>query len=140
MSCHLLREFEAGLTPLDLSSRGYFVLAHIDRQTPPSQQDLARRLMLDPTTIVGVVDELERLGYVVRRRSADDRRRYELHLTPSGVEALAEADRALDVTEIDFFSPLSEAEQQQLHALLRTLVVDRGPDLSSPSPGRRRPG
>jgi DNA-binding MarR family transcriptional regulator len=122
VGCRLVRAFEEGLRPLDLTSRSYFLLAHIDQQPPPSQQDLARRLMIDPTTIVTVVDELERLGYLLRVRSPRDRRRYELHLTPAGRDAMAVADKALEATEAEFFAPLSAAQQRQFHATLDLLL------------------
>src|SRR5256885_16510123 len=83
VSCLLLREFEQELQQLNLSSRGYFVLSHIDQERPPSQQDLVRLLMIDPTSMVSLMDELEKQGFVVRLRSTTDRLRYELHLTPS---------------------------------------------------------
>ena len=56
---------------------------------PLSQQDIARRLGIDPTVLVGVVDELERRSLVERRRDPADRRRYLLVVTGDGTELLA---------------------------------------------------
>jgi MarR family transcriptional regulator, lower aerobic nicotinate degradation pathway regulator len=125
VGCLLLRAFEEGLAPLKLSARGYFVLAHIDRESPPSQQDLARRLIIDPTTMVALVDELERLGFVVRLRNPGDRRRYELHLTSAGSQALATADKAMDTIETEFFGSLSAQQQREFHDLLQQLLQGR---------------
>jgi DNA-binding MarR family transcriptional regulator len=123
VACRLVRAFEQGLGPLELTSRSYFVLAHIDQEHPPSQQDVARRLMIDPTTIVTVVDDLEHLGYLLRIRSPHDRRRYELHLTPAGLDAMATANKALDATEAEFFAPLSATQRREFHATLDTLIA-----------------
>ena len=45
---------------------------------------LARRLMVTPTVITGVVDRLERRGYLKREDDRIDRRRVHLMLTPEG--------------------------------------------------------
>ncbi len=45
---------------------------------------LARRLMVTPTVITGVVDRLERRGYLRREDDRVDRRRVHLRLTPDG--------------------------------------------------------
>jgi DNA-binding MarR family transcriptional regulator len=123
VGCLLLKAFEDGLGELELSSRGYFVLSHINVATPPSQQDLARRLLLDPTSMVAIVDELERLDLVVRKRNAQDRRRYDLHLTELGRQALATADEALDRTETAFLAPLTLPQRRQFHGLLEKLLA-----------------
>jgi DNA-binding MarR family transcriptional regulator len=119
----LLKDVEDRLAPLKLSSRGYFVLDGIDRAVPPSQQDLARLLSIDPNTIVTLIDELEHQGFVTRSRNSGDRRRYDLHLTAAGTKVLTRAHSALDVTERDFFAPLADDQLADLHALLR-LVLD----------------
>lgn len=50
--------------------------------------DLARRMHLHPTTIVGILDRLEARGLVIKTRSTVDRRVVEVALTESG-KALA---------------------------------------------------
>jgi MarR family transcriptional regulator, lower aerobic nicotinate degradation pathway regulator len=122
--CLLLKATDDGLSPLKLSTRSYFVLAGIDRDTPPSQQDLARLLSIDPTTIVGIIDELGQLGYVTRTRNARDRRRYDLHLTPEGVSALARAHKAMDLAETGFVAPLTADQEHEFNLLLRRVVGD----------------
>ena len=106
----IIQAAEEELVDLGLTGRRYFVLARAGQAGPVSQQDLARMLGIDPTTIVAIVDELERGGFVRRERSSVDRRRYELHLTDSGRAALASADEVIDRVESEFFSELTPAE------------------------------
>jgi len=123
--CVMLPAIDAGLAEFHLDSRSYFVLAGVDQPTPPSQQDLARSLGVDPTTMVAVIDRLEILGYLSRIRNTADRRRYCLHLTPAGVDTLARAEKAMDLVEEEFFGPISAQERTLLHQLLERLLADR---------------
>lgn len=54
---------------------------------------LARRLMVTPTVITGVVDRLERRGYLQRVDDRIDRRRVHLVLTPDGERVSKEAEQ-----------------------------------------------
>jgi DNA-binding MarR family transcriptional regulator len=123
----MINQFEERLAAHGLSSRSYFVLSGIDQQAPPSQQELARLLSIDPTTIVAMVDELERAGFVNRVRSSADRRRNELILTGEGAAALAKANRIADDSEAEFFAPLTATQRAELHDALVLLVKDRWP-------------
>lgn len=53
--------------------------------------DLARRMYLHPSTVVGILDRLVALGLVVRRRSREDRRIVYVSLTDKGRDAAASA-------------------------------------------------
>jgi MarR family transcriptional regulator, lower aerobic nicotinate degradation pathway regulator len=114
---------EVRLADLDLTGRRYFVVAGAGAGGPVSQQDLARMLGIDPTTIVAIVDELQAGGFVRRERSTADRRRYELHLTPAGEKVLAAADEAIDEVESEFFRPLAPAERQRFHTTAGKVVA-----------------
>ena len=50
-----------------------------------SQQDLASALQMDKTNLVGLLlNDLESSGLATRRRSAEDRRRHVVEITPAG--------------------------------------------------------
>src|SRR5215211_2421729 len=53
-----------------------------------SQQELGGQMGLDPSGLVGAIDELEAMGLLERRRDAADRRRYVLTLTAEGSATL----------------------------------------------------
>jgi DNA-binding MarR family transcriptional regulator len=59
---------------LDLQDVDIDCLDLIDRLGPLSPSALARRAGLHPATITGIVDRLERGGWVVRERDPSDRR------------------------------------------------------------------
>ena len=110
------------LAPLGLSVKAVGALTVLEAEGPLSQRRLAERQGIDRTTMVAVVDELERLGAVERRRDPGDRRANALRLTASGRRLLTRARTAVAAAEEAFLAPLPEQEQQRLRATLRLLV------------------
>jgi len=114
------------LAPLGLSVKAVGAMTVLEAEGPLSQRRLAERQGIDRTTMVAVVDELERLGAVERRRDPGDRRANALRLTASGQRLLARARRAVAGAEEAFLAPIPEPEQRRLRAALR-LLVESGP-------------
>ena len=110
------------LAPLGLGVKSVGALTVLQAEGPLSQRRLAERQGIDRTTMVAVVDELERLGAVVRRKDPADRRANALHITSRGRRLLTRARTAVAGADEAFLAPLPPAEQQRLRAALRTLV------------------
>lgn len=112
---------EPALAPLGITGRELAVLTVIGFGEPPSQLEAARRLGIDRTTMVALLDTLEGKG-LVGRSPAADRRRNLVILTEAGREALAKGSAATDSVEQRFLAPLSEADADRLRELLRAVV------------------
>jgi DNA-binding MarR family transcriptional regulator len=122
----------SALEPYGITGRELGVLAAVDDSEPASQQDIARRLGVDRTTMVAFVDMLEGKGLVERRPHALDRRRNVIELTAAGRETLQKALVASSEAERAFLTPLSDRSDQsgltaaQLKEALRSLIQDQG--------------
>lgn len=123
----LLEDVEHALEQVGMRSRYFFVLASLAGGPELSQQDLSRLLNLDPTTVVALVDEMERNQHVERRRNPSDRRRYNLILTESGRESLAAADTVVSAAESNYFGMLDGPEQDALRGMLGRVLENRWP-------------
>ena len=110
------------LEPLELEVKQYGALAVLASEGALSQQALGERLGCDRTTMVALMDDLERKGHTKRRRNPDDRRAYALELTPSGRSILGRANRRLDAAEQSIFAALSPDERATLRELLIRLI------------------
>ncbi|MCX5014036.1 MULTISPECIES: MarR family winged helix-turn-helix transcriptional regulator [unclassified Streptomyces] len=102
----------AGLTP-----RHAMTLMHLE-DGPISQRALAERLEVDPSVLVGILNDLEGDGLAERRRDPADRRRHNVAITTAGSTVLGKTNAALDEVEQGLFADLSAADQETLRALL----------------------
>src|SRR4051794_31982881 len=85
---------EEVLAPFGLSAGELSVLLLLDTREPESQQQAARRLGVDRTSMVALIDALEEKGLVARRPDAADRRRNVIELTDTGRTTLRRATQA----------------------------------------------
>jgi DNA-binding MarR family transcriptional regulator len=113
---------ERALAPIGLGVKEFGALALLVREGPLSQQRLGERQGVDRTTMVAVVDELERAGLVERRRDLRDRRAYSLQATPRGRRVLELAGEAAKRAEDEFLARLPAGDRRRLKQLLRTLL------------------
>ncbi|MFF3838311.1 MarR family winged helix-turn-helix transcriptional regulator [Streptomyces sp. NPDC001930] len=107
----------AGVRP-----RAFSVLSALVEREGSSQQELSRRLGLDPNVMVGVIDELERSHYAERRRNPADRRSHRLVATEQGHELLKRGDRLLDEFEKTYFGSLSDEDIEVMRRLTQWLL------------------
>ena len=113
----------AELAPLGLGPKEFGALALLVDEGPRPQGRLGERQGIDRTTMVAVVDSLERHELVERRRDPADRRAYALHATARGRRVRARADAAERRAEEAFLAPLAARERQTLKRLLRELLA-----------------
>lgn len=88
-----------------------------------AQIDIAKELDIDKATMVGLIDRLEGLGYLERKKHPTDRRRYALELTNQGVERFEELKGATSEQEKTLRAKYTRKELKQLLQLLNRLVA-----------------
>jgi DNA-binding MarR family transcriptional regulator len=113
---------EPALAVIDLDGRQFAVLAQIGERGPIAQQRISEALRVDRTTIVAIVDELERKRLAERKRDPNDRRAYAVELTPKGQRTLERALTVVNAAEGEFMASLSEADRARLRDLLSRVV------------------
>lgn len=115
---HASERFERKLAREGIRSKHAEVLLVIDDEGPMSQRALGRRLRIDKSPMVGVVDDLERLGLAERRRSPSDRRVQAIHPTAKGRTVLKRVIRLADEENERMFRVLDDDERSVLQGLL----------------------
>ena len=120
------RAYEGVMAPGGLRPR-HLVALKLLSEGPQSQQGLADALSLDPSNVVGLLNELEERDLVVRRRDPSDRRRHIVELSPEGEEELAVAYARLSRVEGELLGGLSAGERATLYELLQRAVGVKSP-------------
>jgi DNA-binding MarR family transcriptional regulator len=122
---------ESALAPLCLRPRHLVALTVLRDHGSPTQQALGVALRTDRTNLIGVLNELESEGLILRRRSSEDRRRHIVELTDEGTQRLAEAEAALTDAEDDVLTALDADEREQLYRLLAKATTSHVADCAA---------
>ncbi|MFJ9378320.1 MarR family winged helix-turn-helix transcriptional regulator [Streptomyces sp. NPDC101455] len=96
----------------------HVVLSAVRDLAPVAQADLGRGVGLDPKDLVGVLNDLQSAGLVVREPDAKDRRKNAVSLTTEGARLLKRCEKAARAANEQLLAPLSEAERDQFMGLL----------------------
>jgi DNA-binding MarR family transcriptional regulator len=107
-----------------MNLRNLVVLAYLRDHPGSSQQVMTEMLSMDSNTGVLVLNDLEDLDYVERRRDPADRRRHLVDITDAGLEALEEAELAQGSIEDEILSGLNDAERAEFRLLLVKALRD----------------
>ncbi len=91
-----------------------------------SQQAIAEMIGVNATRMVFLVDELEKLGLVERRRNPADRRSHALYLTDQGLATVEQVRVVTAEHEAEFGAGLTGAQRAQLVSLLRLMAEEQG--------------
>jgi MarR family transcriptional regulator, transcriptional regulator for hemolysin len=108
---------EIGITP-----REYCVLAHA-MCGQYTQIELATIADLDKTTMLNIMDYLERAGYAERTPSPSDRRARIIAVTPDGAKLVAQGDQIADRVHGEVLDALPADQRDVLTSALTTLVT-----------------
>jgi DNA-binding MarR family transcriptional regulator len=126
----LARELEARLEPVykqhGLEPGWHDLLATLRRSGPPfalRPSDLTGTLMLTSSGTTKRLDKLEEAGLIVRGPDPNDRRAILITLTPAGKDLIDGVTAAHLANEASLLEGLSAAEQRELAALLRKLLL-----------------
>ena len=122
-SARLLQERnELVLEPLKLSLRELGAMRIIDDEGPLTQQALGERHNIDRTTVVQIIDGLEKRDLLTRVTNEQDRRSNLLYLTPRGKKTLTAALKLVNKQQESFLAPLDQSERDAFFHSLNKLL------------------
>jgi MarR family transcriptional regulator, temperature-dependent positive regulator of motility len=116
---------------LGMHMRHLMSLSYVRDHDGGPQQELAEALCMDANNVVLLLNELEQLGYVSRRRDPSDRRRHLVDLTPAGAKALDHAEHRQETIEDDVLGALDDEERATLWRLLGQALRGAEPELDA---------
>jgi DNA-binding MarR family transcriptional regulator len=86
--------------------------------------ELGRRAGLEPSSMTGLLDRMERDGLLARGSDPEDRRAHRIHLTDRGREAKRAVGRVVDRTLANILHGIREAELAQFKDTLRRVLAN----------------
>jgi DNA-binding MarR family transcriptional regulator len=104
----------------------FATLMLIGRNPGISQTALSRANGRDKSSLTPVLNDLERRGLVVRRRTRADQRAYRLSLTPAGRRLLAELTRCAREHERKLDRVIGAREQKGFVRVLKRIIAEVG--------------
>jgi len=96
----------------------HVVLSAVRDLAPVAQADLGRSVGLDPKDLVGILNDLQSAGLVVREPDPKDRRKNAVSLTAEGARLLKRCERAARQANDELLAQLSATERAQFLGLL----------------------
>jgi DNA-binding MarR family transcriptional regulator len=120
----VFRDFVATTGSLDITPGLFAVLVLIEGNAGLKQSELAKGVHLDRSTVVSVIDKLERRGLVDRHAVANDRRSNALRLTAKGAALLKQLKRRVASHEKRLARGLDAREKATLVALLQRVFPE----------------
>ncbi len=101
---------------------GYrMILIELSHSESITQYELAKRTHLTPPTVSVTLQKMEHEGYITRTPDERDLRQMKVSLTEKGKAAEADNRARADALEQILLNGLSDAERQQLAALLTSM-------------------
>jgi len=110
------------LQTVGLSPALFAVLNYLAGHDGATQRAIGTAMGIDPSTMVSLIDELQRAGFATRRPHPSDRRAHAVTITPDGLAALQRARALASEIEDVVLSGLSSAERSELVALMQRAV------------------
>jgi len=120
------RELEETLDDFELTHGEWQVLGSLRIGGEPwcrSPGELAERLELSSGAMTNRIDRLEEAGLVARHPDPKDRRGIQVELTDKGRQTYEDSVSAQAAKEALIAGALTKAEQQELNALLRKVML-----------------
>jgi len=118
---HIRNELVAAGVKITLVQAGILFLLKQQNGLPMSQ--LSRRLFLDNSTITGLIDRLERSGFVIRKVNQKDRRSSLIHITRQGNKEVNKAEIVIHRVNEEIKAGFSKEEVESFKRVLNGLLA-----------------
>ncbi|MBW2590216.1 MAG: MarR family transcriptional regulator [Deltaproteobacteria bacterium] len=117
----ITRYYRDKISAFGLTHGQFFMLVAIFEEESLLPSQLAEKTALDRPTTTGLLDRLERDGWVERQPDSKDRRALRIHLSPKAEKNRNSILSIFDEINSQFVNRYSKEEWRQLQSLLQKL-------------------
>ena len=116
------KAFDEELAPYHLTYRQAQVLGWLVLEGSLSQVELADRMMIEPATLVGVLDRMERDGLIYRTTVSSDRRKKKIQISESAGEVWGNVIASAKRVRSRATAGLSDRQLKAFFKMLQTIM------------------
>ena len=98
----------------NVSFAQFFLLGYLANEKFLTMTDISKKMGHSTAAATGLVDRLEKLGYVERLHASEDRRKVMVQITPKGVDLVDRMREDITGSLVDLMSDLDKDEQTAL--------------------------
>ena len=98
-----------------------FTIVTLSEKAPCRLSELSRRLNVAAPTVTGIVDRLEKSGYVKRIPDPEDRRAIQVDLTPKGIQVARQLRSTLEQKWKEILEKLPKEDQEHYLRIIRKI-------------------
>jgi DNA-binding MarR family transcriptional regulator len=113
---------EAVLKEFGVTGPQLWLLKILRKENETSVSNLSQRMCLHISTVSGIIDRLEKKGYVARKREKPDRRVVTVRLTYQGKQIISKAPEPAQGKLLHGLQKLSHREVMELYDSLQKIV------------------
>ena len=104
------------------------ILFLLEEKNGRAMSELGRLLSLDNSTITGLIDRLEKSGFVQRKANHKDRRMSLFHITRQGIKEVNQAKTVINRINDEIKADFSKREIEAFKKILKSFVTKFGKD------------
>lgn len=104
-----------------LSFPQFFLLAYLSSEEFLAMSDIAHKMGHSTAAATGLVDRLEKLGFVERKQAADDRRKIMVRITDGGVNMVAKMRKEIAKNISSVMAEMDAEEAETVEGAKRVL-------------------
>ena len=118
---HIRDQLTAAGVKITLEQAGILFLLKAEDGQAMSQ--LSRLLLLDNSTVTGLIDRLEKSGFVLRKADPKDRRIFLIHITGKGIKEVDKAKPVINKVNEEIRTDFSMEEMESFKKILNSFVA-----------------
>ncbi len=112
----------------NVSYAQFFLLGYLANEDYLTMTDISKKMGHSTAAATGLVDRLEKLGYVQRLHAADDRRKVMVQITRKGIEMVTRLRNSIAESISDIMAAQengAEEDVQPIYSQLREFLASR---------------
>jgi len=121
VSRQIRKVFDQKMILLGLTRAQWHTLVHVLRMEAPTQTELADVLDINRSSAGGLIDQLEKSGFIKRIADADDRRVWRISATELGEKSARDISAYAEILADEIFDGIPEQSLNQARKVLLTL-------------------